>query len=186
LGLRKTLIVTRVGQSDYAVSRIKRLDNGVELAAAGNFSSDHVPRIGRVGIAEPLLGISWHNSMPFYGKWFDDIGETDVGLHLRRNLSSLSQQRMLEQVKRDEQYALIGSYYSVFRTIMEAKKRVPLVLIDDSFLALSSFPVVLPRIDDSELERTLLAVLSRMLKRDPPNAAVPPPEVSSGIEVDEG
>ena len=186
LGLRRTLIAVR-REDRYNVSRITRIAETVELTPVGSFTSDHVPQIGRVGIPDPQLGISWTASMPFYGKWFDHIAETDVGYHLRRNISSLSQQRMLEQVSRDEQYALIGSYYSVFRTIMAAKRRIPLVLIDDVFLPLISFPVVLPRIDDPDLGQMLHDVLFRMLRPDSPTATgqiTDAPDVA-GIEVEE-
>lgn len=83
--MRKTLIAVK-GASGYAVSRIRKIDSSVELTALGSFSSEHVPVIGRVGIPDPQLGITWKNSMPFYGKWFDDIGETDPGYRIRKKI----------------------------------------------------------------------------------------------------
>ncbi len=186
LGLRNTLIVVRHGE-DYRVSRIRSLGENVELTTQGTFRSEHVPHIGRVGIADPALGVPWKNSMPFYGKWFDNVGETDPGYRLRKNISSLSHRSQLEQISRDDQYALVGSYYSVFKTIMEVKRRVPLVLIDDTLVPLNSFPVVLPRIADAELEEKLIAVLGFMLRPD--RSADSPkrddPLGLNGIEVDE-
>ena len=85
LGLRKTLIAVK-GASGYAVNRIRKIDSSVELTALGSFPSEHVPVIGRVGIPDPQLGITWKNSMPFYGKWFDDIGETDPGYRMRKKI----------------------------------------------------------------------------------------------------
>ena len=55
---------------------------------------------------------------------------------LRRQITSLPREKIFAQVTRDDQYAVIGSYYSVFRAIMDAKRRVPLILIDDTFLSL--------------------------------------------------
>ena len=125
--------------------------------------------------------------MPFYGKWFDDIGETDPGYRIRKNISSLSHESQLAQIGRDEQYALVGSFYSVFQTIMEVKRRVPLVLIDDTYLSLVSFPVILPKIDDKDFENELLDVLRRLIRRD--TASQNDPAIQSagvdGIEVDE-
>ncbi len=184
--MRKTLIAVK-SVSGYAVSRIRKIDSSVELTQLGSFSSKHVPVIGRVGIPDPQLGITWKNSMPFYGKWFDDIGETDPGYRIRKNISSLSHENQLAQIGRDEQYALVGSYYSVFQTIMEVKRRVPLVLIDDAYLSLVSFPVILPKIEDKDFENELLDVLRRLIRRDEPghdDPAIQPAGVD-GIEVDE-
>ena len=184
--MRKTLIAVD-GISGYTVSRIRKIDSSVELTSLGSFSSEHVPVIGRGGVPDPQLGITWKNSMPFYGKWFDDIGETDPGYRIRKNISSLSHESQLAQIGRDEQYALVGSFYSVFQTIMEVKRRVPLVLIDDTYLSLVSFPVILPKIDDKDFENELLDVLRRLIRRD--TASQNDPAIQSagvdGIEVDE-
>ena len=186
LGLRKTLIVVKKADR-YAVSRINRIDHTLDLTPVGSFTADHLPQIGRVGIPDPQLVIPWTKSMAFYGKWFDYIGRTDAANHLRRQITSLPRERMLAQIARDEQYALIGSYYSVFRTIMDAKRRVPLILIDDTFLALGSFPVVLPLLHDAYLEQTLFDVLRsllRLYRSTSPSQNTGPPGVG-GIEVDE-
>ncbi|MEM7541813.1 MAG: hypothetical protein AAF384_09510 [Pseudomonadota bacterium] len=182
LGLKKTLIAVPKNNV-YNVNRVKSLDGNVELTRIASFSSDHVPIIGRVGVPDPQLGIPWKKSMPFYGKWFDDIGGTDPGYQLRRNISSMSHDSMLEQIGRDDQYALVGSYYSVFQTIMKVKRRAPLVLIDDTYLPLVSFPVILPKIGNDEIESKLLNVLKIMLKPDVEEANL---ESTAGIEVSEG
>lgn len=170
-------------ERSYTVSRIKSIDRKVELTRLGTFSSDEVPLIGRVGIPDPQLGVSWKDTMTFYGKWFDELGETDAGYHLRKSISSLSHDRLLEQIERDEQYALVGSYYAVFRTIMDVKQRLPMVLIDDRYLSLASFPVVLPTIDDEALDEKLQVVLNVMLKAD--TTVRSEPDGVAGIEVDE-
>ena len=182
LGLRKTLIAVK-STDGYAVSRIKKMESTVEFTRLGLFSGERVPVIGRVGIPDPQLGVSWKDTLTFYGKWFDELGETDAGYHLRKSISSLSHKRLLEQIERDDQYALVGSYYAVFRTIMEVKRRVPLVLIDDTHLSLASFRVILPTINDEALEEKLQVVLSTMLKAD--TRVQSEPDGLAGIEVDE-
>ncbi len=182
LGLRRTLIAV-AKPSGYAVSRIRSIGDNVEIEDEGSFSASEVPVIGRVGLPDPQLGVDWHGSMPFYGKWFDDIGETDAGYHLRKGISSISEQRLLEQIRRDDQYALVGEFAAVFRTIMEVKRRVPLVLIDDSYIELVSFPVILPKIADEALQAKLGNVLHIMLKATP--AASAAADLTSGIEVSE-
>ena len=185
LGLLNTLIAVKRADQ-YAVSRIKAVDETVELNAVGSFSSDHVPAIGRIGSPDPVLGTQWKNSLAFYGKWFDFIGETDPGYRLRKNISSLSHKTQLEQISRDDQYALVGSYYSVFQTVMNVKRRVPLVLIDDTHISLISFPVVLPRIEDKAFEQKLLDMLGFMLRPDKSNSSdrEPDPLGLDGFEVD--
>ena len=186
LGLRKTLIAVKSAKG-YTVSRVRKVETSVELTSLGSFSSEDIPVIGRVGVPDPQLGVAWKNSMPFYGKWFDELGETDAGYHLRKNISSMSQEHLLDQIRRDDQYALVGSYYLVFQTVMDVKKRVPLVLIDDRHLSLLSFPVILPKIEDIALEEKLRDVLHVMLKAD--TEAHGQSKVESGgvdgIEVDE-
>lgn len=187
LGLRKTLLAVKSADA-YTVSRIRGIGEKIDIETMGRFDAGASPVIGRVGIPDPQLGVSWNDTMTFYGHWFDQLGETDAGYHLRRNISSISQQRLLEQIRRDEQYALVGSYYSVFQTIIDVKKRVPLVLIADTYLSLTSFPVILPRIEDAALAQRLAGVLHVMLKADPTIPPRPPADDgpdAGGIEVDE-
>lgn len=183
LGLSRCLIAVEK-DGKYEVSQIKSIDNNVNLRRQGTFTSDHVPVIGRIGVAVAELGPGWQGVMPFYGKWYDDIGETDTAYRIRRGISSLSESRLLEQVSRDDQYALVADYVAAFSTIIEVKQRPPLVLINSSQLDLISFPVILPRIDDPGLKNKLLKVLKIMLKTDGKTSAASP--AASGIEVDEG
>ena len=166
LGLRTTLIATK-NDDVYSISRIRQISPTLELLAVGEFRSNHVDCIGRVGIPEPGLGFPWRNSMAFYEKWFDRIQQSSLTQQVYRNTARISREKMLEQIQRDEQYAVVGSYYSVFRAVMEAKRHVPLVFIDDSVLTLSSFPVLLPIIPDLDFEKTLIQVLCRMLRLYP-------------------
>jgi CTP synthase (UTP-ammonia lyase) len=186
IGLLKTLIAVKSDRG-YAVSRIKRIDETIELKRLGVFSSEQIPVIGRVGIPDPQLGVSWQDTMTFYGNWFDELGGTDAGYHLRKSISSISHERLLEQIKRDDEYALVGSYYAVFRTVMDVKRRVPLVLVDDTLLSLTSFPVILPAIGDVGLDEKLQGVLRVMLKADTRAQSEAQDDEAriDGIEVDE-
>lgn len=184
LGLRTTLVAIK-RDDNYTISRIRQIAPTVDLLALGEFRSDHVPYIGRVGISDPQIDFPWKNSMAFYGKWFDRISEPRLKHQVYRSTPRMCHQTMLDQIRRDNQYAVVGSYYSIFRTIIEAKRRVPLVLIDDSLLPLNSFPVLLPSIADGDLEERLLNVLHRMLRLYPtitrPRMGGPPD--ADGIDV---
>lgn len=175
------------GTDGHTVGRIRRTNNEIALAPVGQLPASALPVIGRVGTPDPQLGAHWAEVMPFYGKWFDDIGETDSGYHLRRNISALSSDRLLQQVARDNSYALVAEFAAVFRTIMAIKKRVPLVLIDDTHLAIDSFPVVLPEIEDVELNTRLEGILQVMLKVASHTSDAPAgrPDGADGIEVEE-
>jgi hypothetical protein len=186
LGLRTTLNATRKDDI-YSISRIRQISPTLELLAVGEFRANHVHCIGRVGIPEPGLSFPWKNSMAFYGKWFDRIQQSSLTEQVYRNTARISREKMLEQIQRDDQYAVVGSYYSVFRTVMEAKQHVPLVFIDDSVLTLSSFPVLLPNIPDLDFENTLIQVLCRMIRLYPDVTPIQQNGVSDahGIEVEE-
>ena len=186
LGLRKTLIAVRRDDT-FTVSRIRQITPTVDLVSLGEFTSSDVPHIGRVGISDPAVDFPWHNSMAFYGKWFDRIGESKLKQQVYQNVPRISHQKMLEQIQRDNQYAVVGSYYSVFHMIIEAKGRVPLVLIDDTALPVLSFPVLLPALTDAGFEQMLRELLKRMLRLYPSVAR--PRDIGSpdahGIEVHE-
>jgi hypothetical protein len=184
-GLSRTLVVVCAADA-CTVGRIRGDAAGaVRLDPLGRFAPQPLPVIGRIGLPDPQLGDAWADGLPFYGKWFDDIGATDAGYQLRRNISALSRERLLEQVQRDDQYALVGDFNAVFATILEVKQRVPLVLIDDRYLESVSFPVVLPLIAEDGLATKLAGILRIMLK-----AATRTDELAAttltGIEVDEG
>ncbi|MCP5200924.1 MAG: hypothetical protein H6977_12995 [Gammaproteobacteria bacterium] len=184
-GLARTLVVV-CGEEACTVGRLRREGSGqVRLDPLGRFAPQPLPVIGRIGLPDPQLGDGWADGLPFYGKWFDDIGETDVGYHLRRNISALSRERLLEQIRRDEQYALVGDYAAVFATILEVKQRVPLVLLDDRYLELVSFPVVLPTLAEEGLGTKLAGILRIMLKAVSRNEDLAATTLT-GIEVDEG
>ncbi|MGE0484512.1 MAG: hypothetical protein AB7Q81_10260 [Gammaproteobacteria bacterium] len=185
LGLARALVFVHA-QDGGTVGRIRSGAGGrLRLDPLGRCEGVPPPVIGRLGLPDEQLGAGWDGNLLFYGKWFDDIGETDAGYQLRRNISALSRERLLEQIRRDEQYALVGEFRAVFTTILDVKQRVPLVWLDDRHLALASFPVVLPDLADAALTTKLAGILRIMLKassRDEEIAAT----TLTGIEVDEG
>ncbi len=76
----------------------------------------------------------------------------------------MPRETQVAQLLRDDKYALVGTYYAVFQAIMEAKQRVPLVLLNASFLEEKSFPVLLPREAEDPLYADLEALLRELLK----------------------
>ncbi|TDJ67874.1 MAG: hypothetical protein E2O35_03540 [Proteobacteria bacterium] len=138
--------------------------------------------VGRVGLPNPQLGIPWKNSMTFYGAWFDDLAVSDPDYRIRNRILSLSQEKLLGQVQRDDKYGLIGTYYSVFLEIMNVHKGVPLVLLDDSLLGLASFPVIVSHLTDKAMEKELVGLLRLFLKKE---LADSQSEERAGISVEE-
>ncbi len=181
LGLHETLIAARTATGGY-VNKIKEINGGITFDRVGSFIASDVPVIGRVGIPDPKLEVPWGKSMPFYGKWFDGVGKNDPSYTIRRNIISTPHARLLEQIQRDDEYALIGSYYSVFQRIMDIKRRVPLVVFDDSLLSTFSFPVILPDIEDKIFQKNLEVMLRVLLK---PNGSEDEAAEDDGIEVNE-
>jgi len=122
--------------------------------------------------------------MTFYGQWFDELAVSDSDYRIRNSILSLSRQKLLDQVRRDDKYGLIGTYYAVFLQILEEKKGLPLVVLDDSLLGLGSFPVVIPTMADKALEKELCDLLRLFLRKEAIEAAREP-IASPGISVSE-
>lgn len=165
MGLRKTFIALRKADS-FSINRLQTHNGELILTRIGTFTDPEPLTIGRVGLPDPKLGIRWQNSMTFYGAWFDGLAQSDTDYRIRKNILSLSREKLLDQVQRDDKYGLIGTYYSVFLKILNLHKGVPLVLLDDSLLGLASFPVIVPRIEDKDLEKELTGLLRLFLKRE--------------------
>ncbi|MEQ8659920.1 MAG: hypothetical protein RLW62_03820, partial [Gammaproteobacteria bacterium] len=168
---------------------VKRVRSGTaavpELAPVAVLGEVALPVIGRIGLPDPELAAAHGATLSFYGNWFDSIAATDRDYRLRRNIAALAPARLLEQIGRDDRYALVADFAAAFRTIMAVKGRVPLVCLDDRSLAQLSFPVVLPAIADSGLATRLAGVLDIMLKAAT-GPATPVSAVSvSGIEVED-
>ncbi len=165
IGLKKTFIALKKADS-YSINRLKTPNGELVLEPIGTFTDPNPRVIGRVGLPDPKLGIRWTNSMTFYGAWFDDLALSDSDYRIRNNILSLSRQKLLDQVQRDDKYGLIGTYYAVFLKILDVHKGVPLVLLDDSLLGMGSFPVIVPKLTDKVLEKELTGLLRLFLKKE--------------------
>ncbi len=181
MSLKKTFIALRKADS-FSINRIKTEAGELTLQPMGSFTDPDPLLIGRVGLPDPKLGIGWANSMTFYGSWFDELAISDSDYRIRNNILSLSREKMLDQVQRDDKYGLIGTYYSVFLKILDVHKGVPLVLLDDTLLGLGSFPVIIPHLEDRALEKELTGLLRLFLKKE---LADNVNNASGGISVDE-
>ncbi len=181
MGLKKVFIALRKPDS-YSINRLKSTNGELELQKMTSFTDAKPLFVGRVGLPNPQLGIPWKNSMTFYGAWFDDLAVSDPDYRIRNSILSLSREKLLDQVQRDDKYGLIGTYYSVFLKIMNVHKGVPLVLLDDSMLGLASFPVIVSHLTDRTMENELVTRLRLYLKKE---LAESDNEVSTGISVDE-
>ena len=170
MGLKKTYIFVKKADR-FSISRLTTPDGNLTLENIGTFSDPDPLCIGRVGMPDPKLGIRWNRSMTFYGTWFDGLAVSDSDYRIRNNIFSLSREKLLEQVKRDDKYGLIGTYYAVFLQILDVNKGVPMVLLDDSLLGLGSFPVIVPKLTDKALEKELADGLRLSLRKEFAEAA---------------
>jgi len=185
IGLKKTFVALR-DRDTLSINRITTPDGELKLERIAR-CVDPSPRfIGRVGMPDPKLGIPWKNSMTFYGTWFDELAVSDSNYRIRNSILSLSREKLLDQVRRDDKYGLIGTYYAVFLQILDDRKGLPVVLLDDSLLGLGSFPVVIPTMTDKAQEQELCELLQLFLRKEVIEAGRAPPATSeSGISVSE-
>jgi hypothetical protein len=181
IGLKKTLVALRDGDS-YSISQLTTPDGEPRLGKINKIADPKPLVIGRVGMPDPNLSIRWNNSMTFYGSWFDELGASDSDYRIRNSILGLSREKLIDQVRRDDRYGLIGTYYAVFLEILDQRKGVPVVVLDDSLLGFGSFPVVIPHFPDAALEQELSSVLRLMLKKE---LAAATAEADAGLEVDQ-
>jgi len=165
IGLKKTFVALRDKES-FSVNRLTFPDGEPKVERIAMISDPKPRFIGRVGMPDPKLGITWKNSMTFYGSWFDELAVSDSDYRIRNSILSLSRKKLLDQVRRDDKYGLIGTYYAVFLQILEERKGLPLVVLDDSLLGLGSFPVVIPTMTDKALEKELSDLLRLFLRKE--------------------
>ncbi|MFT4582214.1 MAG: hypothetical protein ACI915_000037 [Gammaproteobacteria bacterium] len=165
IGLKKTYIALKKADS-LTINRLTTSGSDLALEKIGTVDDVNPKVIGRVGMPDPKLGIQWKNSMTFYGSWFDGLALSDTDYRIRNNILSLSKDKLLDQVQRDDKYGLIGTYYAVFLKMIDLNKGVPIVLLDDSLLSRGSFPVIVPRIPDKEFERELIDGLRISLRKE--------------------
>lgn len=184
IGLKKTFVALR-DRDALSINRVTTPDGELKVERIATCVDPAPKFIGRVGMPDPKLGIPWKNSMTFYGTWFDELAVSDSNYRIRNSILSLSREKLLDQVRRDDKYGLIGTYYAVFLQILEDKKGLPLVLLDDSLLGLGSFPVVIPKMADKAQEQELCELLHLFLRKEPIDAKRSPPSSEAGISVTE-
>jgi hypothetical protein len=181
IGLKKTYIALKKADL-LTINRLTTSGGNLSLEKIGTVEDANPKIIGRVGTPDPKLGIHWENSMTFYGSWFDGLALSDTDYRIRNNILSLSKDKLLDQVQRDDKYGLIGTYYAVFLKIINLDKGVPMILLDDSLLSCGSFPVIVPRIADKQFERDLIDGLRISLRKEVVDSSM---NDVKGLSVDE-
>jgi len=186
-GLDRTLLA-RPDDGGYTVNRLVRAAQPYACRALAALTTIRVQVIGRIGPPDPRLGLAWSRSLTFYGQRFDAMARSDPEFGLRRKIAAASDSVHTRQLARDDHYAIVGSYYSAFRTIMSVKRRTPLVLLSDTLSTLASFPVVLVDLDDRQLAGDLATSLRLLLRNrgGVPAPAVDAPAFQRGAAVDDG
>jgi hypothetical protein len=165
IGLGKTLLATKGGDR-YVVHRLEERDDRLGLVKLGELKAYGAPVIGRVSRPEAILGLPWCETLTFYGRWFDELSSADRKYALRRKIARAPLETLLEQIARDDRYGLVGTYYAVFRTIMDCKQRIPLILLDTNLVDEGSLPVILPDATDDKSYKEMEALLRLMLRME--------------------
>ena len=124
-GLHKTLIGVPAN-TDLSINRLAMVDGKPTLSRVGAVRMFPLLAIGRLALPDPVLDIPWTNSLTFYGRRFDNYRTNDPTGTVQKKIVAASKAMTLMQIRRDDDYAITGSFYSVFKDIMEAKEQVPL------------------------------------------------------------
>jgi hypothetical protein len=183
-GLHKTLIGVPAN-TDLSINRIALVNGKPTLSRVGAVRMFPLSAIGRVALPDPALDIPWTHSLTFYGRRFDNYKTSDPTGVVRKKIASASKAMTLIQIRRDDDYAITGSFYNVFQEIMEAKEQVPLVLWTHALTNIDSFPVILIDTHTDTMDIDYAAILRMMLKQDPPPVQVTMPTIVGGLEVEE-
>ena len=165
IGLGKTLLATK-GRDRYFVHRLEQRDERLGLVKLGELKSQGAPVIGRVSRPESILRLPWRETLTFYGRWYDELSSADRNYALRIKIARAPLETLLTQVARDDRYGLVGTYYSVFRTIIDCKQRLPLILLDTQLVDEGSLPVILPDSVDDKGYREMESLMRLMLKME--------------------
>jgi hypothetical protein len=163
IGLAKTLLATKA-HDRYLVHRLERHDERLAILKVGELKATGAPIIGRVSRPEPALPLAWHESLTFYGRWYDELAPADPTYALRVKIAQSPQATLLTQIQRDDRYGLVGTYYSVFPAIMDGKQRIPLILLDTKLGDDYSLPVILPDSVDHKSYSEMESLLRLMLR----------------------
>lgn len=170
IGLAKTLLATR-GTDRYFVHRLELEDQRLKLIKLGELKAVGAPVIGRISRPEAILRLPWRETLTFYGRWYDELSSADRKYSLRMKIARAPLETLLDQVARDDRYGLVGTYYAVFRTIMDVKERIPLILLDTKLVEDGSLPVILPDASGDKSYKEMEALLRLMLRMEEAKAA---------------
>lgn len=184
LGLSRTLLATPTDQGFIlALADGKRTE--LTLIPLGTVACTRAAIIGRVGPPDAHLDVRWRTSLTFYGKRFDEFSGQDPNWVLRRRIAVSPLSRNIRQITRDDQFALTGSYYAIFRAILNSRQGLPVILLRTMPGAVDSLPVALLNVRGARMAKHFSDLLRRLMT--PERAAEVPaaPEVVDGIEVDE-
>jgi hypothetical protein len=165
LGLSKTLLATK-GRDRYFIHRLEQSNERLTLIKLGELKATGAPVIGRVGRPEAILALPWRKTLTFYGRWYDELAAADRNYALRIKIAQAPRATLLTQIQRDERFGLVGTYYSVFQTIMDCKRRIPLILLDTALVDDDSLPVILPDSVADKGYREMESLLRLMLKSE--------------------
>ena len=163
IGLAKTLLATKT-HDRYLVHRLEQHDERWTLLKIGELKAAGAPIIGRVSRPESVLPLAWHESLTFYGRWYDELAPADPTYALRIKIAQSPQATLLTQIERDDRYGLVGTYYSVFQAIMAGKQRMPLILLDTKRVDEYSLPVILPDSVEHKRYGEMKSLLRLMLR----------------------
>lgn len=184
LGLGRTLIASP-HVDGFSISRIDPNNESVSLLPLGNVECTRASIIGRVGPPDARLDVRWRASLTFYGKRFDDFAGDDPNWVLRRRIATSPLSRNLRQIARDSQFALTGSYYSVFRAILTTTAGLPVVLFSSTPGAPDSLPVMLLTLRSAGIAKRFADLLQRLMKIEREAQPASAPVSVDGIAVDE-
>lgn len=183
-GLGRTLIASP--QVDgFSISCIDPKCEDVSPLPLGDVACTPASIIGRVGPPDTRLDVRWRGSLTFYGKRFDDFSREDPHWVLRRRIAISPLSSNLQQITRDNQFALTGSYYAVFKAILTTAAGLPVVLFSATPGAPDSLPVMLITLRSTGMAKRFADLLQRLMTVE---RAVQPPPASArvdGIDVDE-
>ncbi len=165
IGLTKTLLATK-GRDRYLIHRLEEQNERLTLIKIGELKSNGSPVIGRVSRPELILQLPWTRTLTFYGRWYDELASADRNYGLRIKIARAPRATLLTQIQRDDRFGLVGTYYSVFQTIIDCKRRLPLILLDTALVDGDSLPVILPDSVDDRAYREMEALLRLMLRME--------------------
>jgi hypothetical protein len=184
LGLSRTLLATPTDQG-FSIAHADRNRTDLALVPLGVVACTRAAIIGRVGPPDTHLDVRWRASLTFYGKRFDEFSAQDRDWVLRRQIATSPLSSNIRQIARDDQFALTGSYYAIFRAILNLRQGLPVVLLRTMPSTQDSLPVALLNFRDSRLAHHFAELSRRFLAPEAAEEALLPPAAIDGLEVAE-